>query len=136
MRMTDLRVILWDIDGTLLHSRRHGAFREYMRPALVRVFGTAGRLDVLVVSGMTDLQIFTAALEGEGYTAEQIRGRLPELIELFLGGMERMAAEGELFQELPGARAALEKGVEASYRFGHVGMAQELEARRDELGDA
>jgi phosphoglycolate phosphatase-like HAD superfamily hydrolase len=108
MRMADLRVILWDIDGTLLHSRRHGAFKEYMRPALVRVFGTAGRLDELVVSGMTDLQIFAEALAGEGYTAEQIRGRLPELIELFLGGMERMAAEGELFQELPGARAALE----------------------------
>ncbi|HWS88259.1 MAG TPA: HAD hydrolase-like protein [Pyrinomonadaceae bacterium] len=108
MRMTDLRVILWDIDGTLLHSRRQGAFREYMRPALVRVFGTAGRMDEMVVSGMTDLQIFAEALRDEGYTAEQIRGRLPELIELFVGGMERMAAGGEMFQELPGARAALE----------------------------
>lgn len=106
--MTDLRVILWDIDGTLLHSRRHGAFREYMAPALMRVFGTAGRLDELVVSGMTDLQIFTEALQDEGITAEQIRGRLPELTALFLGGMERMAAEGELFRALPGARAALE----------------------------
>ena len=106
--MTDLRVILWDIDGTLLHSRRHGAFREYMAPALLRVFGTAGRLDEMVVSGMTDLQIFTEALRGEGFTQEQIRGRLPELVELFLAGMERMAAEGELFRELPGARAALE----------------------------
>ena len=103
----DLRVILWDIDGTLLHSRRHGAFRDYMTPALVRVFGTAGCLDEMVVSGMTDLQIFTEALREEGYTAEQVRGRLPELIELFLGGMERMAAEGELFQALPGAREAL-----------------------------
>ncbi|HEX8119142.1 MAG TPA: haloacid dehalogenase-like hydrolase, partial [Pyrinomonadaceae bacterium] len=104
----DLRVILWDIDGTLLHSRRHGAFKEYMRPALVRVFGTAGRLDEMVVSGMTDLQIFAEALEGEGFTAEQVRARLPELIELFVAGMERMAAEGELFLALPGAREALE----------------------------
>jgi phosphoglycolate phosphatase-like HAD superfamily hydrolase len=104
----DLRVILWDIDGTLLHSRRHGAFRDYMAPAMMRVFGTAGRLDELVVSGMTDLQIFTEALQGEGYTAEQVRARLPELTPLFLEGMERMAAEGELFQALPGAREALE----------------------------
>ena len=105
--MTDLRVILWDIDGTLLHSRRQGAFKEYMAPAMVRVFGTAGRLDEMVVSGMTDLQIFTEALHDEGFTAEQVRARLPELTSLFLEGMERMAAEGELFQALPGARASL-----------------------------
>jgi phosphoglycolate phosphatase-like HAD superfamily hydrolase len=106
--MTDLRVILWDIDGTLLHSRRHGAFKAYMEPAMVRVFGTAGRLDEMVVSGMTDLQIFTEALAGEGFTAEQVRGRLPELTELFVEGMERMAAAGDLFHALPGAREALE----------------------------
>ena len=106
--MKDLRVILWDIDGTLLHSRRHGAFKEYMRPALVRIFGTAGRLDEMVVSGMTDLQIFAEALEGEGLTPGQVRARLPELMELFVAGMERMAAGGELFGALPGAREALE----------------------------
>ncbi|MBV9925766.1 MAG: HAD family hydrolase [Acidobacteria bacterium] len=114
--MKDLRVILWDIDGTLLHSRRHGAFKEYMRPALVRVFGTAGRLDEMVVSGMTDLQIFAEALRDEGFTPEQIRGHLPELIEIFLGGMERMAAEGELFTALPGAREAL-AAVEREPRY-------------------
>ena len=108
MSMTDLRVILWDIDGTLLHSRRHGAFKEYMEPAMLRVFSTAGRLDEMVVSGMTDLQIFTEALAGEGITAAQVRERLPELTAHFLEGMERMAAEGELFRALPGARAALE----------------------------
>ncbi len=32
------------------------------------------------------------------------------------------------------ARAALRKGVEASYRFGHAGMAAELEERLDALG--
>jgi phosphoglycolate phosphatase-like HAD superfamily hydrolase len=106
--MRELRVILWDIDGTLLHSRRHGAFKEYMAPAMVRVFGTAGRLDEMVVSGMTDLQIFTEALYAEGFTAEQVRGRLPELVASFLEGMERLAAEVELFEALPGAREALE----------------------------
>jgi predicted Zn-dependent protease len=34
------------------------------------------------------------------------------------------------------AVAALEKGIAASYRFGHGGMASELEARRDEVRDA
>lgn len=136
----DLRVILWDIDGTLLHSRRHGAFKEYMAPAMVRVFGTAGRLDEMVVSGMTDLQIFTEALHDEGFTAEQVRGRLPELIPFFLEGMERLAAAGELFQALPGARAALE-ALERDPRYlnslltGNVEPAARLKLRLVGLND-
>jgi phosphoglycolate phosphatase-like HAD superfamily hydrolase len=136
----DLRVILWDIDGTLLHSRRHGAFKEYMAPALVRVFGTAGRLDEMVVSGMTDLQIFVQALRDEGFTAEQVRGRLPELTSLFLEGMERMAAGGGLFEALPGARAALEAvGREPRYLnsllTGNVEPAARLKLRLVGLDD-
>ena len=138
--MTDLRIILWDIDGTLLHSRRHGAFKEYMAPALVRVFGTAGRLDEMVVSGMTDLQIFTEALRGEGYTAEQVRERLPELTSLFLEGMGQMAAEGELFEALPGARESL-AALEHEPRYlnslltGNVEPAARLKLRLVGLGD-
>ena len=33
------------------------------------------------------------------------------------------------------ARAALRQGVDASYRFGHAGMAGELEGRLDEIGE-
>jgi phosphoglycolate phosphatase len=138
--MTDLRVILWDLDGTLLHSRRHGAFRDYMAPAMVRVFGTAGRLNEMVVSGMTDLQIFTESLRDEGFTAEEVRGRLPELTSLFLEGMERMAAEGELFNALPGAREALE-AVEREPRYlnslltGNVEPAARLKLRLVGLDD-
>ncbi|GJG87233.1 hypothetical protein tb265_24140 [Gemmatimonadetes bacterium T265] len=50
-------------------------------------------------------------------------------------GWGRLAEAREALGDAAGARAALDKGVEASYRFGHVGMAQELEARRDELAD-
>lgn len=34
------------------------------------------------------------------------------------------------------AREALRKGIAASYRFGHPGMAADLEARLEELGEA
>jgi FMN phosphatase YigB (HAD superfamily) len=44
--MEDLRVILWDIDGTLVRSRRNGFFKDYMSPVLLRVFGTEGRLGI------------------------------------------------------------------------------------------
>lgn len=33
------------------------------------------------------------------------------------------------------ARDALQKGIAASYRFGHPGMAADLEARLEELGE-
>jgi predicted Zn-dependent protease len=51
--------------------------------------------------------------EGNGY------GRLAEVLQ-------RLGRNQE-------ARSALEKGIAASHRFGHVGMANELQARLDEL---
>ncbi len=51
-------------------------------------------------------------------------------------GWGRLAEARSALGDAAGAREALERGVAASYRFGHAGMAQELEARRDELDDA
>lgn len=108
--MSDLRILLWDIDGTLIRSVRAGAFKEYTIPVLESVFGTAGRLSEMSVSGMTDLQIVGEALAAEGFTPEQIRGRLAELRERYLAELERVtrdAGGGPVFELLPGAREAL-----------------------------
>src|ERR1044072_1072741 len=112
----DLRIILWDIDGTLLRTRRAGSLKDYTRPALARVFGTAGRLEEMSVSGMTDLQIVSEALRDEGFTPEAIRERAPELAALYPEELERLTAREELSSELPGARRALE-AAEASPRY-------------------
>lgn len=112
----DLRVILWDIDGTLVRSRRYGFFKDYMTPVLVRVFGTAGRLGETGVSGMTDLQIFSEALREEGFTAEHVRERAAELVPLCLEELERLTGAEEVFYALPGAREALE-ALERSPRY-------------------
>jgi phosphoglycolate phosphatase len=106
--MTDLRIILWDIDGTLVRSRRNGFFKDYTVPVLLRVFGTAGRLHELGVSGMTDLQIVSEALRDEGFTAEQVRGRAAELVPLYLEELDRLTRVEQVFYALPGAHAALE----------------------------
>ena len=103
----DLRVILWDIDGTLVRSRRQGVFKEYTTPVLMRVFGTAGRLHELSVSGMTDLQIVAEALRDEGFTNEQIRARGMELVALYLEELERVTGSEDIFYALPGALEAL-----------------------------
>ena len=104
-----LRILLWDIDGTLLRSARRGAFKDYTVPVLLSVFGTAGRLPEMVVSGMTDLQIVAEALRDEGFTPERIRERLDELKARYMQEMERAtSADPEFFYLLPGAREALE----------------------------
>jgi phosphoglycolate phosphatase len=118
--MTDLRILLWDIDGTLIRSTRPGAFKDYTIPALEQVFGTAGRLAEMSVSGMTDLQIACEALSGEGFTREQVCGRIDELRALYRDALEGAAAKAQdepLFELLPGARALLTGNVEPAARI-------------------
>jgi phosphoglycolate phosphatase-like HAD superfamily hydrolase len=109
----ELRVLLWDIDGTLLRSVRPGAFVNYMVPALEGIFGTAGRIHEMRVSGMTDLQIIGEALRDQGITDGHIRERVEEIRTRFMIEMERVAAtatpDRPLFQLLPGAREILER---------------------------
>ena len=136
----DLRIVLWDIDGTLVRSRRHGFFKDYTTPVLLRVFGTAGRLHELGVSGMTDLQIVSEALRDEGFTADQVRGRAAELVPIYLEELERLTRNEEIFYALPGARAALET-LEREPRYlnslltGNVEPAARLKLRLVGLGD-
>jgi phosphoglycolate phosphatase-like HAD superfamily hydrolase len=109
----ELRVVLWDIDGTLLRSTRPGAFKDYVVPVLESIFGTAGRIDEMRVSGMTDLQIICEALRDEGITAGHVRERVAEIRTRFMFEMERVAAtataDNPLFRALDGAREILER---------------------------
>jgi phosphoglycolate phosphatase-like HAD superfamily hydrolase len=136
----DLRIILWDIDGTLVRSRRNGFFKDYTAPVLLRAFGTAGRLGEIPVSGMTDLQIVSEALRDEGFTAEQVRGRAAELVPLYLEELERLTRAEEIFYALPGAHAALE-ALEREPRYlnslltGNVEPAAHLKLRLVGLSD-
>ena len=136
----DLRIILWDIDGTLLRTHRQGSFRDCTGPVLARMFGTAGRLGEMSVSGMTDLQIVSEALRDAGVTLEEIRARAPELAALYHEQMERITSREELYYELPGVRRALE-AAEASPRYlnslltGNVELTARLKLRLVGLAD-
>jgi phosphoglycolate phosphatase len=104
-----LRILLWDIDGTLIRSANTGAFKEYTIPMLERVFGTSGRLAEMKVSGMTDLQIVAEALSSEGFTHEDIRERIDLLRALYMEEMHKVTGNGtEFFQLLPGVREVLQ----------------------------
>ena len=51
-------------------------------------------------------------------------------------GWARLAETFTALGRVDDARAALHKGIAASHRFGHVGMANELEGRLEELGES
>jgi phosphoglycolate phosphatase-like HAD superfamily hydrolase len=124
---SELRILLWDIDGTLIRSARTGMFRDYTAPAIEVVFGTAGRLSELSVSGMTDLQIVAEALRDEGFTPEQIRERIVELRSVYMREMERVTGASEpVFYLLPGVREVLE-AVAANPRYASALLTGNLE---------
>ena len=104
-----MRILLWDIDGTLIRSTRPDGYKVYTIPVLEELFGTSGRLADLHVSGMTDLQIFVEALGGHGITHEQLRERIPALSERLTAEARRVTGNGNnFFALLPGVRETLE----------------------------
>jgi phosphoglycolate phosphatase len=105
---SSLRVLLWDLDGTLVHGKRYGVFKDYTIPMLETVFGTAGSLHGMIVSGMTDLQIVEEALRGAGITREQISARKDELRRCYIEEMKRAVGNGaHIIEAMPGARDIL-----------------------------
>jgi phosphoglycolate phosphatase len=105
-----LRILLWDLDGTLVRGARYGIFKDYTIPMLESVFGTAGSLGDMIVSGMTDLQIIEEALRNEGITREHIFARKDELQRCYIEQMKVAIGNGaHVLQAIPGAHAALQR---------------------------
>jgi phosphoglycolate phosphatase len=105
-----LRVLLWDIDGTLMRGARYGIFKDYTIPMLESVFGTAGSLGQMIVSGMTDLQIVEEALRCEGITREHIWSRKDELQTCYIEQMKLAIGNGaHVIELIPGAQETLER---------------------------
>src|SRR5215211_3571600 len=104
-----MRILLWDIDGTLIRSVKTGGYKEYTIPVLEEVFGTAGRLADMHVSGMTDLQIVFEALGDAGVTQEDILARADVLVPRLTEEARRVTGNGvKFFELLPGVRETLE----------------------------
>jgi phosphoglycolate phosphatase len=107
---SSLRILLWDLDGTLVHGKRYGVFKDYTVPMLETVFGTAGSLRGMIVSGMTDLQIVEEALRDKGITREHISARKEELRRCYMEEMKRATGNGnQIIEAMPGAREVLQK---------------------------
>lgn len=84
-----MRLLLFDIDGTLIHSNRIG--RAALGRALRDVFGTAGAYETISFGGKTDRGLVRELMLAEGWREADIEARLPHFYE-------RMAAAGrEMF---------------------------------------
>jgi len=103
-----MRILLWDIDGTLIRSTRPAGYKEYTIPVLEEIFGTAGRLAEMQVSGMTDLQIVFEALNEAGVTQEDILARAEVLVSRLTEEARKVTSNGtKFFVLLPGVRETL-----------------------------
>jgi phosphoglycolate phosphatase-like HAD superfamily hydrolase len=104
-----MRILLWDIDGTLIRSAKLGGYKEYTIPVLEEIFGTAGRLADMQVSGMTDLQIVFEALRDTGLSQDEILARAELLVSRLTEEARRVTGNGaKFFELLPGVRETLE----------------------------
>ncbi len=72
-----MKLLLFDIDGTLIRSNRAG--RTALKLALEDLFGTAGPIDTYKMSGKTDSRIVTDLLTTAGIDPRKIPPRLPEI---------------------------------------------------------
>jgi len=104
---TDLRVVLFDIDGTLIKTVRRGEYRGLIHSMLLDVFGTCGRINEVDFAGRTDLAIYREALECEGITPVQIRERLPLVEAATVEILNHLASTGDVFRLCPGVRELL-----------------------------
>jgi len=105
-----LRILLWDLDGTLVHGKRYGVFKDYTIPMLEAVFGTSGSLKGMIVSGMTDLQIVELALRDTGITRDDISARKEELLRCYMEEMKRATGNGnQIIEAMPGAFEVLQR---------------------------
>jgi phosphoglycolate phosphatase-like HAD superfamily hydrolase len=99
-----MRVLLFDIDGTLLRPARGRGYRREIKRALEAVFGTSGRLDEVGFAGKTDLAILREALEPAGVPAAVIREKLGEWEAGFYDLTVRLGREEPLFVQCEGVR--------------------------------
>ena len=101
-----MRLVLFDVDGTLLHCGRQ--VRSHFAAALEEVFGTAGELEGYSFAGKTDPRIVLDLMTGAGVTAPAVRRAMPRVRAAFLGRLED-GLDREQMTLLPGVVELLER---------------------------
>ena len=101
-----MKLVLFDIDGTLLRS--DGAGKRAIRRALLEVFGATGPTDYHL-DGKTDKQIVRELMRLEGHGDEHIDASMQRLLDLYVGYLhQELAVSSGRARLLPGVRELLD----------------------------
>lgn len=101
-----MRLVLFDIDGTLLSSG--GIGKASMQRALAEVFGSPGD-PAYRYDGKTDRQIVRDVMRMAGHSDPHIESRMDRLMELYLEGLRSAIDSGKFsVRPLEGVTALLE----------------------------
>lgn len=107
-----MRLLLFDVDGTLLSAR--GAGRRAVKAALERIYGTGGAIDHYDLQGKTDQRIVFDVLEAAGFARERVRERLDDFFEAYARGLAAEIGEGQNVVTLPGVASLVRQLDETS----------------------
>jgi phosphoglycolate phosphatase len=96
----EMRLLLFDVDGTLLTAR--GAGRRAVKAALERVYGTSGEIDRYDLRGKTDQRIVFDVMDAVGLPRTAVKERLDEFFEAYARGLAEEIGDGRNVVTLPG----------------------------------
>ncbi len=101
-----MRLLLFDIDGTLVHTA--GAGRRAIDAALLELYGWEEATAGMWFGGKTDPLIVRETFLLHGETAERAAGELPRIVPIYLRHLERELEVGRAAcRSLPGTAALL-----------------------------
>src|SRR5215213_9917260 len=93
-----MRLVLWDVDGTLMNSR--GTIRRARIRALRTVYGIEGEIRRVAGGGMTDPQLTLETMVLHGWTEADALEHLDAFRDAYLEGLtsarETLAADLEV----------------------------------------
>ena len=98
-----MRLLLFDVDGTLLRSA--GAGRRAVKAALERVYGTGAGIDAYDLGGKTDQRIVFDVLEAAGFARAAVKERLDDFFEVYARGLLEEIGDGRNVTTMPGVAA-------------------------------
>lgn len=82
-----MKLLLFDIDGTLLHT--HGVGRQAVEEALADVLGRPVHTDGVTFSGKTDPQILDEVMARHGLDASERAARMSDAVGAYTEAMQR-----------------------------------------------
>jgi phosphoglycolate phosphatase len=104
-----MRVVLFDIDGTLLTAA--GVGRIAFRRTLIKVLGDGTAADTAVLSGRVDWGIWRDVLGAAGYSTDEVDAQIEDYLRLFVAELAAVLADPDIPkpQLLPGVLPLLEQ---------------------------